>query len=39
MSEDDLDVVDPKDVRTDVMRSQGAGGQVSLQHHTFLRPH
>ncbi|KAF8312132.1 peptide chain release factor 1 [Clavulina sp. PMI_390] len=24
---DDLDVVDPKDVRTDVMRAQGAGGQ------------
>ena len=29
-SQNDVDIVDPKDVRTDVMRAQGAGGQVRL---------
>lgn len=27
-SQNDIDIVDPKDVRTDVMRAQGAGGQA-----------
>lgn len=38
---DDTDLVDPKDVRTDVMRAGGAGGQVrpSLFHgRTWLNP-